>query len=120
MANRMLFPHAFGLKTPAPLWTTPALDRCLLLAFIYLIATIFLIWAISGHVGPAEEALALKPNLPGWSRALAAAARIFYRCSLAWFLTNGAQRRRLADRPCCCHRHLHFRRRCRDFPPRLI
>ena len=45
MADRTLFPHAFGLKTPAPLWTAPALDRCLLLALIYPIVTIFLIWA---------------------------------------------------------------------------
>jgi hypothetical protein len=43
MADRTLFPHAFGLKKPAPLWTAPALDRCLLLALIYPIATIFLI-----------------------------------------------------------------------------
>ena len=25
MADRTLFPHAFGLKTPAPLWTAPPL-----------------------------------------------------------------------------------------------
>ncbi len=31
MADRTLFPGAFGLKKPAPLWTAPALDRCLLL-----------------------------------------------------------------------------------------
>jgi hypothetical protein len=65
MADRTLFPHAFGLKTPAPQWTAPAFDRCLLLALNYPIATIFLIWAISGHVGPAEAALGLQPDLPG-------------------------------------------------------
>jgi hypothetical protein len=27
MADRRLFPHAFGLRTPAPLWTAVALDR---------------------------------------------------------------------------------------------
>ncbi len=31
MADRTLFPGAFGLKKPAPLCTAPALDRCLLL-----------------------------------------------------------------------------------------
>jgi hypothetical protein len=41
MADRTLFPHAFGLRTPAPLWTAPALDRCLLLALFYPILTIF-------------------------------------------------------------------------------
>jgi len=77
MADRTLFPRAFGLKTPAPLWTAPAFDRCLLLALIYPIATIFAIWAISGHVGPAEAALGLNPDVPGWSRGLVAAANGF-------------------------------------------
>jgi hypothetical protein len=77
MADRTLFPRAFGLKTPAPLWTAPAFDRCLLLALIYPIATIFLIWAVSGHVGPAEAALYLRSNLSAWRRALAAATVAF-------------------------------------------
>jgi hypothetical protein len=72
MADRTLFPRAFGLKTPAPLWTVPAFDRCLLLALIYPFATISIIWAASGHVGPAEAALGLKSDLAGWRRALAA------------------------------------------------
>ena len=74
LADRTLLPHAFGLRTPAPLWTAPAFDRCLLLALIYPIATIFLIWAISGHVGPAEAALGFAPEVPGLSRALGLAA----------------------------------------------
>ena len=57
--NQTLFPRAFGLNTPAPLWTAPAFDRCLLLAVIYPIVSIIIIWAISGHVGPAEAALGL-------------------------------------------------------------
>jgi hypothetical protein len=75
-ADRTLFPHAFGLKTPAPLWTAPALDRCLLLALVYPIVTIFLIWAVSGHVGPAEAALGL-PERPLWARGVAVAAVAF-------------------------------------------
>ena len=74
MADRTLFPRAFGLKKPAPLWTAPAFDRCLLLALIYPIATIFVIWAISGHVGPAETALGLKRGFSGWSRSFMAVA----------------------------------------------
>jgi len=70
MADRTLFPHAFGLKTPAPLWTAPTFDRCLLLALIYPIATIFFVWAISSHVGPAEAALGLPGNLSITQRAL--------------------------------------------------
>jgi hypothetical protein len=65
MADRTLFPQAFGLKKPASLWTAPAFDRCLLLALIYPIATIFVIWAISGHVGPAEAALGLRNRPDG-------------------------------------------------------
>ena len=77
MADRTLFPHAFGLRNPAPLWTAAAFDRCLLLALIYPIVTIFVIWAISGHVGPAEAALRLPPSLPGWERGLLIVSIIF-------------------------------------------
>jgi len=74
MAERTLFPHAFGLKTPAPLWTAPALDCCLLLALLYPIATISAIWTISSHVGPAETAFRLQTNLFWWDRVSVAAA----------------------------------------------
>jgi hypothetical protein len=74
MADRTLFPHAFGLKKPAPLWTASALDRCLLLALIYPIATIFVIWVVSGHVGPAEKALGLIPGVHSGYRAIVVAA----------------------------------------------
>ncbi len=70
MADRTQFPHAFGLKKPAPLWTAPAFDRCLLLALVYPIWTVFLIWAVSGHVGPAEAALGLQPYISGSKRGL--------------------------------------------------
>ena len=68
MADRTLFPRAFGLCTPAPLWTAPAFDRCLLLALIYPALMILTTWAISGHVGPAEAALSLPPDHTGWRR----------------------------------------------------
>jgi hypothetical protein len=74
MADQTLFPRIFGLRTPAPLWTAPAFDRCLLLALIYPIVTIFVIWAISGHVGLAEASLGLHPNTPGWVRSVLVAA----------------------------------------------
>jgi hypothetical protein len=70
-ADQTLFPRVFGLKTPTPLWTAPAFDRILLLALIYPIVTISMIWAVSGHVGPAEAALELKADLAGWQRGLA-------------------------------------------------
>jgi hypothetical protein len=74
MADRTLFPHAFGLRTPAPLWTAASFDRCLVLALVYPIAAVFTIWAISSHVGPAEHALQLPPDIPGWRRVVALAA----------------------------------------------
>jgi hypothetical protein len=73
MTGRTLFPRAFGLRTPAPLWTAPAFGRCLRLALFYPILTIFVIWAVSGHVGPAERVLLLEPNLTGVQRSLALA-----------------------------------------------
>jgi hypothetical protein len=89
-ADRTLLPRAFGLKKPAPLWTAPAFDRCLLLAMIYPVVTILVIWAISGHVGPAEATLHLKRDLPSWHRGI-----IVTYCSilsfgiwLAWPLKN--------------------------------
>jgi hypothetical protein len=93
-ADQTLFPHAFLLKTPAPLWTAPALERCLLLALIYPIATIFIIWAVSGHVGPAESALHLNPRLAAWQRWLAAAV---FGCSVfaLWGAVRGAGGKRL-------------------------
>jgi hypothetical protein len=74
MAERTRFSHAFGLRTPAPTWTAPALDCCLFLALLYPIATISVIWAISGQVGPAERAFGLQPDLLGWQRLGVAAA----------------------------------------------
>jgi hypothetical protein len=70
-ADRTLFPHAFGLRTPAPLWTAPAFDRCLLIAMIYPLLTIFIVWVVSGHVGSAEAAFGLKAGASGWERGAA-------------------------------------------------
>jgi len=82
MADRTLFPHVFWLNKPAPLWTPPAFDRCLLLALIYPIATIFFIWILSGHVGPAEAALQLQSEVLSWQRALIAAAILLSSCAI--------------------------------------
>src|SRR6266481_662093 len=72
MVDRTLFAHAFGLETPVPLWTASAFDRCLSLALIYPIAAIFVIWLVSGHVGPAEIPLGLQAYTAAWQRELAA------------------------------------------------
>ena len=88
--------RAFWLRTPAPLWTAPAFDRCLLLALLYPVATIFLFWAVSGHVGPAEAALHLKPDVSGWQRGLAAACVAVYVNSM-FFWWPGALTRKWTD-----------------------
>jgi hypothetical protein len=85
IADRTLFPHAFGLTKPAPLWTAPAFDRCLGLAFVYPIAAILLIWAVSNHVGPAEAALGLI-GTDGWRRAAIVAAVGLLGFAVRWFI----------------------------------
>jgi hypothetical protein len=51
--------RALGLEIPGARWTAPAFDRCLLLALLYPIITIYLVWIWSGHSGPVERALGL-------------------------------------------------------------
>jgi hypothetical protein len=84
MANQTLFPRAFGLKTPAPLWTAPAFERCLLIALVYPVAVVFVTWAISGHVGPAEVALRLKPDITAWRRALSLICLVLVGVPISW------------------------------------
>jgi hypothetical protein len=95
MANRSLFPHAFGLKKPAALWTPRAFDRCLFLALVYPIATIFIIWALSGHAAQAESALGLEANLSGWSRCLIAACAAF-QGFMIWSLSRRKRQKSVA------------------------
>jgi hypothetical protein len=50
-------------------WAVYPLDAGpLLMPVLLTVATIFVIWAISGDVGPADAALHLKPDLAGWQR----------------------------------------------------
>jgi hypothetical protein len=51
--------RVLGLERPGARWTAPAFDRCLLLALLYLLTTIILVWMWSGHVGLTEQALGL-------------------------------------------------------------
>ncbi len=70
IAARTLFPRFLGLVTPAPLWTAPSFDRCLLLALAYPLGALVLGWVASGHVGLAENAVGLKEGVAFWQRAL--------------------------------------------------
>jgi MFS family permease len=67
-AEGTLWPQAFGLKRRVPLWTPQAFDRCLLLALLYPVVTIVVMWVASRHVGPAEDALHLRTGMRGWQR----------------------------------------------------
>jgi hypothetical protein len=68
-AHQRILGNAFGLRGSFPLWTGAALDRCLMLALFYPFASMFMIWAISEHIGPGEKSLGLPLGLNGWQRA---------------------------------------------------
>lgn len=54
-----LIQRVIGLHKSAALWTAPALDWCILFAFIYPQALLVLGWVITGKAGPAETVLGL-------------------------------------------------------------
>jgi hypothetical protein len=62
VADKSWIARALHLETDGPRWTAFAFDRCLLLALIYPIVTVFAVWAFSGHVGPTERTLGLPPD----------------------------------------------------------
>jgi hypothetical protein len=62
--DRSRIAELLGLQTPGPRWTAEAFDRCLLLALVYPLVSIILVWGVSGHVGIAEWALFLAPDNP--------------------------------------------------------
>ena len=75
-AKQTAFMRLIGLQKPAHIWTASALDRCILLAFIYPVVAILFIWVNSGQSGPAEYVLGLSPNRSGLTRGLVAAATV--------------------------------------------
>lgn len=66
-ADRSWVARLMRLETPGPRWTAVAYDRCLLLAYLYPVAVVFVVWVISGRVGPAEAALGLGESAAGWT-----------------------------------------------------
>ena len=65
-------------------WSALAYDKCLLLALIYPLLTMFAVWVASGQAGDAEEAIGLSESSPGdigW-RLLTAASGLFLAFSL--------------------------------------
>lgn len=60
----------FGGQPSVPDWTGPALDTCALLAVIYPMATVWLVWAFSGEGGPIADLLGLQAGADLWRRIL--------------------------------------------------
>ena len=75
-ADESWFTRLTGWDATGARWTARAYDRCLLLALVYPVASVFVVWTISGQVGVAEATLALPPHAPDWRRALSAAVMI--------------------------------------------
>ena len=72
--ERSSLQQVIGLSRPAALWTAPALDRCILFAFIYPQALLFLGWLMSGRAGRAEIVLGLVSEADPLRRYIAMAA----------------------------------------------
>jgi hypothetical protein len=58
-ARQSWMPNAFRLKKAAPLWTAASYDKCLLVALVYPLLSIFLIWIGFNDAGGAGTALGL-------------------------------------------------------------
>lgn len=65
-AVKTLWPGAFGFKGAKPFWTAPAYSRCLSVGLLYPILVLFVVWGISGNVGPGEAALMIRKGVK-WS-----------------------------------------------------
>jgi len=66
----------FGRAPAAPDWTGPALDRCALLAVVYPLLAIVVVWIWAGDAGPVGEALRMQPGANPGIRGLNAVALI--------------------------------------------
>jgi hypothetical protein len=66
-------------------WSGPALDRCLLLALIYPVATLLVVWHVTGQVGPLETALDLPADATGRERALSGASLAAMMATAIWW-----------------------------------
>ena len=86
-SRRGVVQRMIGLSRPASLWTAPALDRCILFAFIYPQAMIILGWVISGVAGPAEQVLGLI-TLHGVGQRFTAVAGLGFSIAAYWNAQN--------------------------------
>jgi hypothetical protein len=66
----------FGNREARPYWTAWSFDRCALLALIYPLLSLFVVWVWTGESGPIAEFLGMKYGTSWWFRSIAAALLI--------------------------------------------
>jgi hypothetical protein len=113
--DRSWLARMLDLETPGPRWTAPAFDKCLLLALIYPVLTIYAVWIWSGEVGVAEEAFWLPLFVQGGIfRPLARAFRSGIGHPNLWLVAPDASGRLdTATSVVCCRWRWRWRCRCR-------
>jgi hypothetical protein len=67
-------PSPFGNRERWPFWTGWSFDRCALLALIYPLASLFVVWVWTAESGAIGDRLGLKSGMVWWSRAIVAVA----------------------------------------------
>jgi hypothetical protein len=67
------WPSPFGNRQRYPYWTGRSFDRCAVLALIYPLASLFLVWVWTGKAGAVGTVLGMAEDAEPWRRALAAA-----------------------------------------------
>jgi hypothetical protein len=78
---KTLWPRAFGFKGAKPFWTAPAYDRCLIIALLYPLVVLLVVWCVSGQVSKAAAAMLLSEGVIWWKRALLGFVLIVLLCS---------------------------------------
>jgi excisionase family DNA binding protein len=66
-------PSPFGNRERWPFWTGWSFDRCALLAVIYPLASLFVVWVWTGESGVIGDRLGLENGMVWWSRIIIAA-----------------------------------------------
>jgi hypothetical protein len=67
-----LLPSPFGNREARPYWTEWSLDRCALLALVYPLLSLFVVWLRTGESSPIAEWLGMQYAASYWSRCVSA------------------------------------------------
>src|SRR5713226_142663 len=66
-------PSPFRNREAWPYWTGWSFDRCALLAIIYPLLSLFVVWVWTGEGGAIGALLRMQPRIPWWPRGIFAA-----------------------------------------------